>query len=361
TGHFIRGVAGELVQRGHAVRLLEAAGASPTGTAARQEMTRLLPGLETGQFDGQGVDLWWALRGADLVIVHEAVGLPLARQIGAYRSRSCGFRLLLHAGTHASSGVGEAAMAGLWDLPGYDGVLNGGAARHEHNFAHRDGIFSWRWTAAVNANLFDSEQVADTSKQGDAIWVGHWSGGRREKLLRELFVQPLQTTGLTGCVCGGGYPPRFRRLLHDAGIRLEGVVPNRRLPRLLSRHRVAFHLEAERHRAPADLPMRMMEAMACAVPVIVAGPLPNFEGLTAGVHFAHAPDGPAMAQMLQTLINDHAAAERLTQKARTAMLTHHTCTARVDQLLAICHDMGMASPAQRKGSTLDTEAAKPAP
>ena len=64
-----------------------------------------------------------------------------------------------------------------------------------------------------------------------------------------------------------------------------------------------------------------------------------------------------MRQHLRMLMNEPEAAHALAEHGRRTILRRHTCAHRVDELLAICHELGLpaeppAPPAARKGPGL---------
>src|SRR5438105_7880509 len=103
NAHFLRGIARELIGRGHAVTVHEPAlGWSRTNLIADQgeaplaEATRLVPGLNVALYDLPSLDLDEALDGAAVVIVHEWTDPDLVRRIGRRRTAGGSFTLLFH-------------------------------------------------------------------------------------------------------------------------------------------------------------------------------------------------------------------------------------------------------------------------
>ncbi|HEY4589993.1 MAG TPA: glycosyltransferase, partial [Thermoanaerobaculia bacterium] len=127
NAHFLRGVATELVSRGHDVRVFEPRDAwslqsllADHGEEAFEGFRKVYPMLTSERYDLSTLDLDEALDGADLVIVHEWNDHGLVKRIGEHR-RTADYRLLFH-DTHHRSVTAPESMA-AYDLSGYDGVL----------------------------------------------------------------------------------------------------------------------------------------------------------------------------------------------------------------------------------------------
>src|SRR3954463_15040834 len=89
---FLRGVVGELLFRGHDVRVYEPADAwsaqnlrAEYGETPIERFHAAYPGLRSTTYDLATLDLDDALAGADLVIVHEWSDHALVRRIGQHR------------------------------------------------------------------------------------------------------------------------------------------------------------------------------------------------------------------------------------------------------------------------------------
>ena len=118
NAHFLRGVATELISRGHDVRIHEPRDAwslqnllkEPGGPAALEAFHAAYPALSSTRYDLAGFDFDRALDGADLVLVHEWNDPELVRRIGEHRKRGGTYRLLFH-DTHHRAVTAPEAMA----------------------------------------------------------------------------------------------------------------------------------------------------------------------------------------------------------------------------------------------------------
>ena len=82
----------------------------------------------------------------------------------------------------------------------------------------------------------------------------------------------------------------------------------------------------------------MFEALACGIPLISA-PWQDSERLfRSGTDFLVARDGREMREQMRALVADAALRESLARSGRETILARHTCTHRVDELLAIARE-----------------------
>ena len=95
NAHFLRGVAAELLARGHDVRIFEPSGGwslanltAEYGTRPVEEFRQAFPNLKSTAYDIATLDLDRALDAADLVLVHEWNASDLVRLVGRHRARS---------------------------------------------------------------------------------------------------------------------------------------------------------------------------------------------------------------------------------------------------------------------------------
>ncbi|MDB6123167.1 MAG: a-glycosyltransferase, Glycosyltransferase Family 4-like protein, partial [Pedosphaera sp.] len=128
NAHFLRGVASELLGRGHDVEVFEPEDSwsyknllSEHGEAPLRKFSKAYPTLKATRYDQNTLDLDEALDGADLVLVHEWNDHKLVRAVGEHHQRNPGYRLLFH-DTHHRMMTDPRSMA-AYDLNHYDGVL----------------------------------------------------------------------------------------------------------------------------------------------------------------------------------------------------------------------------------------------
>jgi len=344
NAHFLRGVATELIERGHDVTVWEPAdGWSATQLVAEQGPEALdayraaYPRLRGRRYDLARLDLDEALDGVGLVLVHEWSPPALVARIGEHRDRTRGYTLLFH-DTHHRSATAPAEMA-AYDLRHYDGVLAFGAVVAENYLAHGWARRVWIWHEAADVRVFAPRAEPRT---GDVVWVGNWGDDERTAELHELLIEPVRRLGLRATVHGVRYPDDARAVLAGAGITYGGWLANHRVPEVFARHRVTVHVPRRPYaQALPGIPtIRPFEALACGIPLI-SGPWRDDEQLfTAGIDYLVARDGAAMQRHLRAVLADDDLARALARNGRATILARHTCAHRVDELAAILRTLG---------------------
>jgi spore maturation protein CgeB len=194
NAHFLRGVLRELIRHGHDVRVFEPRGAwslqnllADHGEAGLDAYRAAYPELASTEFD-PGLDLEWALDGADLVVVHEWNEPALVAAIGAVRSRGGRFTLLFHDTHHRAVSDPEAIRA--FDLSGYDGVLAFGEALSEvyRRWGWSGRVFTWH--EAADTALF--HPPAQEAPREGLVWIGNWGDGERTAELERFLMAPAR-------------------------------------------------------------------------------------------------------------------------------------------------------------------------
>jgi len=150
NAHFLRGVATELVDLGHDLRILEPVDGwsrqnliATHGTESIAGFERTYPHLRSSLYDSALINLDRALEGADVVLVHEWNPPQLVAGIGEHHGRNGTYVLLFHDTHHRS--VTDPQSIRSYDLSNYDGVLAyGGIIRdlYRRNQWARD---AWTW------------------------------------------------------------------------------------------------------------------------------------------------------------------------------------------------------------------------
>lgn len=358
--HFVRGIATELLARGHDVQLFEprAGGSHPND---RQLCSEEAPDLADAyamltrqRYELHALNLTAMLAGADLVIVHESNDPRLIRQIARHRAVAGHYRLLLHDTNHRS--ITEPARLAELDLRPFDGVLTAGDAithlylergwaRHAWTlpFAADVRVFYPRHHATMppgTAALNEIVTVTDVP-DGDVVWVGNYGDGQRGNALDEFLATPVRRLGARAAVYGAGYPDAVIARLAGAGIEYRGWVDNCEVPDVFAQFKVTVHLPRAPYLTslPGVPPMRLFEAMACGIPLVSAR-WQDAGGLaTPGEHFLVAEDGDAMTAHLEALLQRPGTRRHLALSGLRAIHGAHSCAHRVDRLLAIIQDI----------------------
>ena len=205
NAHFLRGIATELIERGHEISILESRSAWSVANLVRDhgekplaDFRKAYPRLHSIRYDEHKLDIGQHLASADLAIVHEWNSPGLVKRIGEYRAGRTSLRLLFH-DTHHRSATDPAGMA-LYDLSKYDGVLAFGQAVREIYLSRGWANRAWTWHEAADTRVF--RPLPKRVPEGDIIWIGNWGDEERTAALNEFFIEPAETLGLESCVYG---------------------------------------------------------------------------------------------------------------------------------------------------------------
>lgn len=363
NAHFLRGVASELVARGHCVDVFEPADGwslahllDDHGSAPLDAFNRHYPTLagSTHRYDAATLDLDAALDGADLVLVHEWNPHDLVRRIGAHRRDAGGYALLFH-DTHHRAATDARSMA-AYDLRHYDGVLAFGEVLRELYLRNGWTQRAWTWHEAADTRVF--RPLARERRDGDLVWIGNWGDGERSAELQEFLLDPAHALKLNARIHGVRYPAQALARLADAGVEYAGWLPNFDAPRVFARYAMTVHVPRRPYAAAlAGIPtIRVFEALACGIPLISA-PWDDAENLfRPGDDFLVANDGAAMKQCMRDLLSDAELAAAVAQSGLETIVQRHTCAHRVDELFAILDGLGRTT-AMTTATTLAANAA----
>ena len=346
NAHFLRGVASELTARGDDVRVYEPREGwsrrsliDESGRAAAGQFRGAFPLLRTRLYDLEEFDVEEAVEGAELVVIHEWNEPWLVAELGRLRAQGAPFQLLFH-DTHHRAVTAPAEMA-RYDLSAYDGVLAFGRAIRdlylERGWARR----AWAWHEAADVRVF---RPLLRPRKGDLVWIGNWGDDERSEELHEFLIRPAKKLRLSGSVYGVRYPPKAIRALERVGLRYRGWLPNHLVPEVFANHGVTVHVPRRPYaRALPGIPtIRPFEALACAIP-LVSAPWEDAEGLfMRGRDHLLAHDGREMTRRLQEVLGDPVLGAGLAASGRRRILERHTCSHRVDELLAIYRELQTA-------------------
>ncbi len=346
NAHFLRGVAAELHARRVDVRVFEPRDAwsvqnlvAEQGEGALSLLHRVVPWLRPERYEWPGLDLEWAVEGADLVLVHEWSEPALVAALGRLRARGGRFRLLFH-DTHHRRITAPAEME-RFDLSAYDGVLAFGEVLRALYAADGWGARAWTWHEAADVRVF--HPLAGVAPRRDLVWVGNWGDDERTEELRTYLLRPVERLGLSARVHGVRYPEAARAELAAAGVELAGWISNLAVPRAFAEARMTVHVPRRPYAEslPGIPTIRVFEALACGIP-LVSAPWEDAEGLfRTGEDYLLARSGPEMEAHLRALREDRDLACTLAAHGLETVYARHTCGHRVDALLDIARTLGV--------------------
>jgi spore maturation protein CgeB len=345
NAHFLRGVAQELVARGHDVRVHEpldgwsrANLVADHGREAIDEVQRAFPTLSSTSYDPSDPDVPALTDGADLVLVHEWNDPALVAAVGRQRELG-GYRLLFH-DTHHRAVTAPDEMA-RYDLRRYDGVLAFGAVIRDLYLKRGWAERAWTWHEAADVRTF--HPIEGVPRRGDLVWIGNWGDGERTAELHDLLVGPVRRLGLVAQAYGVRYPSAAVEALSAAGIRYGGWRANHRAPRAFAAHGVTVHIPRRPYveALPGIPTIRPFEAMACGIP-LVSAPWEDVEELfRAGEDHLVARSPREMERHLDDVLHDPQLARSLREHGLATVRARHTCGHRVDELLEIAAELGI--------------------
>jgi spore maturation protein CgeB len=345
NAHFVRGIASELLARGHDVRVFEPRDGwsrenliREHGMAPLQGFRARFPHLQPTLYDPVRLDLDAALDHVDLVLVHEWNEPSLVRRIGAKRARGR-FRLLFH-DTHHRSATAPSDVA-RYDLGEYDGVLAYGRVIRDTYLDRRWAARAWTWHEAADTAVF--KPVIGHRRRGDIVWIGNWGDGERTAELERYLYGPAKSLELSGSVFGVRYPPEAHAALAATNLVYRGWIANYEVPQVFAEHAVTVHVPRRPYveKLPGIPTIRPFEALACGIP-LVSAPWDDVEGLfTPGEDFLVARTSREMERCLRDVLHDHELARALAQNGLRTIHARHTCAHRVEELLAIAAELGV--------------------
>ena len=344
NAHFLRGIASELLERGHQVAVYEHAQnwsltnlRAEQGDNVLQEFAKTYPRLSTNFY--QTLNLKEVLLDANLVLVHEWNEPSLVAQIGQQRKRSGHFKLLFH-DTHHRAVTARAQML-KYDLKQYDGVLAYGRILADYYRKAGWTRRAWTWHEAADIRVF--HPINGCIKSKDLVWVGNWGDNERAVELREFLVEPVREMGLRAAVYGVRYPTDALKALHGAGIKYLGWIANYKVPRVFAQARITLHVPRRPYvdTLPGIPTIRPFEALACGIPLISSYWHDAENLFTPGKDYLVAHSGPEMMRHLQAVLKNEALAEDLTSHGLATILSRHTCSHRVDLLLEIYEQIAL--------------------
>lgn len=340
NAHFLRGVCGELLRRGHEIEIFEPQNSwslrnliAEYGEAPVIEFHKSYPNLKSTAYDLSGFNLDQALDGADLVLVHEWNDHELVRGLSRHHDSDRSYNLLFH-DTHHRSVTSPGSMA-AYDLSGFDGVLAFGNAVRDLYLKNSWIGQAWTWHEAADTHVF--RPLIGAAAQGDLVWIGNWGDDERTRELDEFLLGPVRELELRARVYGVRYPAEALSSLARSNIEYSGWLPNFRVPEVFAAFRLTVHIPRRPypHALPGIPTIRVFEALACGIP-LVCSEWEDAENLFhPGEDYLVARTGAEMKRLIQAVLSDRELARELAANGLDTIRRRHTCSHRVDELLRI--------------------------
>lgn len=353
NAHFLRGVASELIARGHAVRIFEPHDSwsrdnllRECGPEALLLFHRAFPELGSEQYSLANLDLEEIVSDCDLVLVHEWSHPELVARVGEYRKRNPNLRLFFHDTHHRA--ITAPSELEAFNLSNYDGVLAYGASLREAYYRRGWGRQVHVWHEAADTRVFFPR--SNFEKTGDLVWIGNWGDEERTEELREFLIEPVTALKLGAKMCGVRYPEYALSELAEAGIQYGGWVPNFKVPQLFGHHRITVHVPRRPYvEQLRGIPtIRPFEALACGIPLVSSYWNDSEDLFSAGTDFLMARNGREMQRHIADILNDEELADSLIRSGLATIRRRHTCGHRVDELEEIYR---MVQPAEMVNGT----------
>src|SRR5918993_431543 len=339
NAHFLRGLTGELLARGHQVAVFEPHDAwsvenmlQDAGPGSIDGFHRAYPALSSTRYSLASVDLDAALEAADIVLVHEWSAPELVARVGRHRARGGQYLLFFHDTHHRS--VSDPASLEAFDLGGYDGVLAFGEVIRRRYLAAGWGRRAWTWHEAADTRIFFPRP--GVQPDADLVWIGNWGDDERSVEIRDYLIEPVRRLGLRARIHGVRYPDAAVRELREAAIAYGGWLPNYRAPEVFARHRVTVHVPRRPYveALPGIPTIRVFEALACGIP-LVSAPWEDAEGLFPPGAYLTAASTGEMVRAMSNVLEDRGLAAALVQTGLDAIRTRHSCAHRTLELINI--------------------------
>jgi spore maturation protein CgeB len=343
NAHFLRGIATELISRGHQVQVFEPKDSwsrlnliSEYGEKPVKMFHEAYPALESTAYEPATLNLDQALEGADLVILHEWNDHALVKRAGQHRTKNK-YKLLFHDTHHRM--ITDRASMDAYDLSQYDGVLAYGRILadiyRETNRVRR----VWTWQEAADTRVF--KPIPNEAKEGDLVWIGNWGDDERAQELHEYLIGPARSLNLKTRIYGVRYPAEALQALEAANFQYGGWLPNFEAPKIFSQFKLTVHVPRRPYvKALPGIPtIRPFEALACGIPLICS-PWDDRENLfTPGKDYLLANNGREMLEQMRAVLNDRKLAQSLASHGLRTIQSRHTCKHRVDELLNIYNEL----------------------
>lgn len=345
NAHFLRGLMRSLIALGHDVTILEPERGwsinnllqEPLGERSLRQFFLAYPDLPIRTYTTlSDFFLIPALRGADIVIVHEWNPPELVQRLLELREQ-LKFRLLFHDTHHRATSSPDQIRA--LQLEKFDGILAFGEALRQIYLTTFNLNRVWTLHEAADTSVF--RPIPDIGRRSEIIWIGNWGDGERTQELKTYLLCPAaRLAGSFFSAYGVRYPPEAIDSLREVRVEYRGYLPNLECPRAYAGAMATIHVPRQAYTAAmSGIPtIRVFEALACGIPLVCA-PWNDYERLFREGDYRSVNSTAEMTAALRDLAMDRRAAEQQAQRGYETVLTRHTCMHRAQQLTSICEEI----------------------
>ena len=344
NAHFLRGIASDLLKRGHNVEIFEPEDSwsltnllKEHGNKSLKEFHKYYPDLKSIRYNLKELNLKEILYNSDMVIVHEWNDPELVENIGLHHKKNNYYRLFFH-DTHHRALTKKAEMK-QFKLKYYDGVLAYGNCIKQIYLKRGWTKKAWTWHEAADTNVFFPRKR--DSLEGDIVWIGNWGDDERTEELYKFLIKPIKKLNLKCKIYGVRYPNSALKILKNAGIEYGGWLPNYKVPEIFAKYKMTVHIPRRPYvkYLPGIPTIRPFEALACGIPLICSKWNDAEHLFSPGRDFLIAKNKKEMKANMIYLLNDECKADEISCNGLESILAKHTCRHRVDQLMQIYQEL----------------------
>jgi spore maturation protein CgeB len=337
--HFMRGVATELIKKGHTIEFYE-----PDNNWSSKNLRKYYgekpfikfhgnyPHIQSFMYNPDKINLDTVTENKDVVIVHEWNDTPLVKNIGIHHRKRKKYTLLFHDTHHRAVTDPEFMMKN--EIKNYDGVLAFGDSLKKKYLQNRWTERAWVWHEAADINVF---KPIENRKEKSIIWIGNWGDGERSAELYNYLIMSAHELKLTCTMYGVRYPASALDILQKYGINYGGYISNCDVPYAFGKHILTVHIQRNPYlEALKGIPtIRVFEALACGIPLLCYD-WDDYEQLfTKEQDYLTFNNPDDLKRKISLLMNEPGYARQLAENGIRTIRERHTCKHRTDQLIGI--------------------------
>jgi|GEM_PF-923091 len=340
TSHFIRGICSELIQKNHKIEIFEPAHHPNTRTES------INPYFSVNQKENYTIHFYHPEQEEsltdskirfdfiDLALIHVSTAPRIIQLIGKIRRQTPQLRVLIHDHLHKIFSEPEQILN--LDLKYIDGVLT--SRRDTQQMYLHLGLTdrSWTWPEAIQTARF--QQIHSDLRQGELVHTGMQNREDFESYtFQDQILSAAKELNLRIKLYGKFTPQYFSAEDYKSQIYFRGLIPHHKIPQILSQSRITFYTPKtiNQRSTPSTPSMRLLESMACEIPLI-ATQWDDTENLfTPGKDYLITNHKDETKDLIQLLLGDTLFRSTLTKRARDTISSRFSAEQRASELEVI--------------------------